>query len=119
MSVLLITHDLGVVAALADQVVVLYGGQAVEQGSTRQILSEPLHPYTQSLLAARSLSARNSRNARFTSAAPPNGEPGDVMCPFIKHCSIKMERCKSNAPSLLDLGEGRRVRCFAREPSDG
>jgi oligopeptide/dipeptide ABC transporter ATP-binding protein len=119
MSVLLITHDLGVVAALADKVVVLLGGHAVEEGTTSQILSEPLHPYTQSLLAARVLSGRISRPSRvsvtdFTSA--PDGTP---KCPFIALCPNKKEVCRDTTPRLVDIGQGRKVRCLAVEPSDG
>jgi len=116
MSVLLITHDLGVVAAMADRVVVLFNGQVVEEGSARQILLDPLHPYTESLIASRTLSEDSVRFSRLQSLelGGPLGESGE-RCPFVSLCSAKEEACGSSCPGLLDMGDGRKVRCIATE----
>lgn len=116
MSVLLITHDLGVVAAMADRVVVLFSGQVVEEGSARQILSDPLHPYTESLIASRTLSEDSIRFSRFHAleTAFPEKANGD-RCPFVSLCSAKEERCGDTRPELVEMEGGRKVRCLATE----
>jgi oligopeptide/dipeptide ABC transporter ATP-binding protein len=112
MSVLLITHDLGVVAALADKVVVLYRGQAVEEGYATQILSEPLHPYTRSLLTARTLRDASAPH-RFSSISPGSSPRLDgEACPFVGLCPSRQAACGESSPDLVELGEGRKVRCF-------
>lgn len=113
MSVLLITHDLAVVAAMADRVVVIHGGHVVEEGSPREILKDPLHPYTQILLTSRS-------QAQVTPVpvARPVGmdaaelqSPTSPQCPFAPHCPALNPRCAEGKPPLMDLGGGRKVRC--------
>ncbi len=115
MSVLLITHDLGVVAALADRVVVLFDGQSVEEGTARDILTEPLHPYTRSLLFARSLTAVSS--GRFSSI-PPGDTAGPVQCPFIDQCQNSIEACRRGSPELIRVKSDHKVRCFVAGSAD-
>ncbi len=111
MSMLLITHDLGIVSQVADKVAVMYAGQIVEQAPTRDLLSNPHHPYTQGLIA--SLPSRSRRgNALFTLEGvvpPPTRWPGG--CRFHDRCSKKMEICNTQMPSTTSQGEYRSVRC--------
>jgi len=115
MSLLLITHDLGVVAALSDRVIVLYDGHLVEAGSTEQILTDPLHPYTQSLLAARSLTESEVQFERFfTMEFGNNSRNGGDQCPFLALCPNKQKVCSEHTPGLRDLENDRQVRCVVK-----
>jgi len=120
MALLLITHDLGVIAEVCDRVVVMYGGQIVETGATEEILTRPEHPYTQGLLA--SLPGIGDRDVRL------NPIPGTVPsavdwpdgCRFRDRCSFAWERCAESAPDLLpvDAGSSRSARCWLVDPDD-
>ena len=111
MSILYITHDLGVVANIADQVYVMYSGLIAEKGNTEQIFSQPRHPYTRGLLA--SLPGRSSRGKRLHSipgSVPnPSHKPGG--CPFHPRCASAVETCQSVLPDMCDYGEGHLSRC--------
>ena len=111
MSILYITHDLGVVANIADRVYVMYSGLIAEQGNTEQIFSQARHPYTRGLLA--SLPDRSRRGKRLHSipgSVPnPSHKPGG--CPFHPRCSYAVETCRSRFPEMCDYGEGHLSRC--------
>jgi oligopeptide/dipeptide ABC transporter ATP-binding protein len=111
MSVLYITHDLGVVANIADRVYVMYAGIIAEQGTTAQIFQNPRHPYTEGLLA--SLPLRSKRGERLHSIPgsvpdPAYKPPG---CPFHPRCSLAIESCKRQFPDMVDHGDGHLGRC--------
>jgi peptide/nickel transport system ATP-binding protein len=114
MGVMLITHDLGVVAELADDVVVMYLGQVAERGAVDAIFHDPKHPYTQALL--RSIPkfgvGRQHRLASIHGMVPdPLNRPGG--CPFHSRCDQFMPgRCDRIVPPPVRLGEGREVRCL-------
>ncbi len=120
MALLLITHDLGVVAEVCDRVVVMYGGRVVETGTTEEILSHPKHPYTQGLLA--SLPGLGDRDVRL------NPIPGTVPsavdwlegCRFRDRCSFAWERCAESEPDLLPVvvGASRSARCWLVHPDE-
>ncbi len=120
MALLLITHDLGVIAEVCDRVVVMYGGQIVETGTTEEILTRPEHPYTQGLLA--SLPGIGDRDVRL------NPIPGTVPsavdwpdgCRFRDRCSFAWERCAEFAPDLLPIegASGRCSRCWLVDRDD-
>jgi oligopeptide/dipeptide ABC transporter ATP-binding protein len=111
MSVLYITHDLGVVADIADRVYVMYAGIIAEQGNTAQIFNRPLHPYTQGLLA--SLPSRSRRGQRLHSipGTVPNPAYKPPGCPFHPRCPLAIASCKSQFPGMVDHGEGHLSRC--------
>jgi oligopeptide/dipeptide ABC transporter ATP-binding protein len=111
MSLLYITHDLGVVAAVADRVYVMYAGVITEQGDVRQIFRRPHHPYTQGLLAA--LPSRSRRGERLHSIPgsvpdPSHKPPG---CPFHPRCPHAEDACRERFPEMCDWGEGHQARC--------
>ena len=126
MSVLLITHDLGVVAETADQVAVMYAGQVVETCSVREIFHATRHPYTAGLLASLPrLGATPAGGAGGPEGSKPRLRviPGQVPdptrfpagCRFHPRCPLAVERCRTEAPALRDVGGGHLARCHRAE----
>ncbi len=115
MSVMFITHDLGVVAKIADHVVVMYLGQVVESGTVFQIFDHPLHPYTQALMQSipRISFEEHARLSSIRGMVPhPFKRPAG--CPFGDRCDEAGDpaQCASEHPALIEVEEGHRVRCF-------
>jgi peptide/nickel transport system ATP-binding protein len=124
MAILYITHDLGVVAGLADRVCVMYAGRIVETGSTAQLLRAPLHPYTVGLLHAVPRLGKKSREplATIPGTVPTPLNP-PVRCGFAPRCPKMMPGlCDRHVPAMTEIRPGQSVRCFlhseAREASD-
>jgi oligopeptide/dipeptide ABC transporter ATP-binding protein len=111
MSALYITHDLGVVANIADRVYVMYAGVIAEQGLTDQIFYEPRHPYTRGLLA--SLPDRRKRGKRLQSVPGTVPDPAYKPhgCPFHPRCHDALQACKETFPDMCDYGNGHLARC--------
>lgn len=111
MSLLLITHDLGVVAEMAHQVGVMYAGQIVEQASRAQLFDRPLHPYTQKLFAALPHAARgNQPLTAIPGSVPPLGSITQG-CRFTARCDKAWSLCSEKMPNWTEVGEGQGVRC--------
>jgi oligopeptide transport system ATP-binding protein len=104
-AIVLITHDLGVVAGVCDQVMVLYAGRVMEQGSAEDIFYRPSHPYTVGLLGAIARLDRTEQALVAIPGAPPNMSQASVGCPFQPRCSFAQPVCTSQAPSLVPLAE--------------
>ena len=117
MGVLLITHDLGVVAGMADRVVVMYAGAVVEEAKVAELFARPRHPYTRMLLrAVPRIAARLPRLVQIGGSTPPPSRL-PTGCRFHPRCPDVVERCRVEAPPLLTGADGRRVRCWrADEP---
>lgn len=111
MSLLYITHDLGVVANIADRVYVMYAGAIAEQGNTVQIFHNARHPYTQGLLA--SLPSRLKRGKRLYSipGAVPNPAFKPKGCPFHPRCPYAEPVCREEFPEMCDYDQGHQARC--------
>jgi oligopeptide/dipeptide ABC transporter ATP-binding protein len=111
-AIVLITHDLGVVAEMADRVLVMYAGQVVEEASVQALFSMPQHPYTVGLLGAiPSLGGRHQRLAAIEGMVPaPDAQPPG--CRFAPRCPFADERCARETPPLIDVGAGHRSRCW-------
>jgi oligopeptide/dipeptide ABC transporter ATP-binding protein len=111
MSILYITHDLGVVEAIADRVYVMYSGIIAEQGNTEQIFRNTRHPYTQGLLASLpSLSKRGKRLYSIPGTVPsPAYKPAG--CPFHPRCPHKAPSCHTEYPKMCDYGQRHLARC--------
>ncbi len=115
MGVVMITHDLGVVAESCDRVVVMYAGRKVEEADVIDLFDRPLHPYTRALMA--SMPAMNTTSARLTEIpglVPAAHELGRG-CAFAARCTLARERCRTETPQLTQHGGDHVVACFAVE----
>jgi len=117
MGMLLITHDLGVVAKMAHRVTVMYAGEAVEEAPRAAFFATPQHPYTQALFAALpDLADRGARLATIPGQVPPlSAMPAG--CRFAPRCPHAWARCREEAPGWTEAGDGHRVRCHLVEES--
>jgi oligopeptide/dipeptide ABC transporter ATP-binding protein len=120
MSVLLITHDLGVVAETADQVAVMYAGQVVEACGVRELFRATRHPYTAGLLASlpklrTEAAAAGYERLRVIPGQVPDPSRFPAGCRFHPRCPLAVERCRSEAPALRDVGGGHLARCHRAE----
>lgn len=113
-AILLITHDLGVVAEVADKVVVMYCGKVVEKASVLDIFKAPKHPYTTGLLNSIPKIDENEERLFIIPGTVPNPLQLPSGCAFRDRCPNCLEKCKTDEPSLINLGE-REVRCFLYE----
>ncbi|MGH9184092.1 MAG: ABC transporter ATP-binding protein [Acidimicrobiales bacterium] len=118
-ATVLITHDLGVIAEMADRVVVMYAGRVVEVGDVESIFSAPRHPYTQGLLASLPRLEGEGQRLSAIPGAPPSLVDPPPGCPFHPRCPLRRgrERCVAERPALAEVGGGgRRSAChFAAE----
>jgi oligopeptide/dipeptide ABC transporter ATP-binding protein len=118
-SVMLITHDLGVIAEMADRVIVMYASQVVETGDVEAIFERPLHPYTRGLLdSVPKLHADAERLHSIDGVVPSPFEtlPG---CRFAPRCPLASDECVDGVPELRDVGGGRQVRCIKVDAGAG
>ena len=116
MALLLITHDLGVVAEMCDQVVVMYAGRIVEQAPAAALFRRPRHPYTAGLLAARPrLVPKGGKLPTIPGMVPPPGRRG-VGCSFAERCPNVQPRCRGERPTLAALEESHLAACWNPMP---
>jgi peptide/nickel transport system ATP-binding protein len=120
-SFLFISHDPDILAGIADRILVMYAGQVVEDGSTSDICSQPLHPYTEALLqcATQHTASKDSKGRRIRLPCIP-GQPPDSLevltgCSFSRRCRDRMESCDSRRPQQVLVSSHRSVRCFKYE----
>ncbi|MEU6077210.1 ABC transporter ATP-binding protein [Micromonospora sp. NPDC047074] len=111
MGLLLITHDLGVVAEVADDVAVMYAGRIVERGTVEQIFDGPAHPYTEGLLASMPRVDRRDEQLYAIPGAPPNPARLPAGCPFHLRCHRVTDECRTARPALELLPAGRASAC--------
>ncbi|MCB0033147.1 MAG: ABC transporter ATP-binding protein [Anaerolineales bacterium] len=112
MAIIWISHDLGVVAGIADRVMVMYGGFAVEEARVNELYKNPLHPYTIGLLG--SLPRVDGKNERLVNieGQPPNLLAQPQSCPFAPRCEFAYERCHQENPLLKNVSEVHKVACW-------
>ncbi len=116
-AIILVTHDLGVVANFADRIQVMYAGQVVERGSVREIFYEAQHPYTWALLSSVPKLAKETKQELYTL----QGTPPDLIlplnhCPFAARCEYCMQICKEQMPSETTLSDTHQVSCWLQHP---
>jgi oligopeptide/dipeptide ABC transporter ATP-binding protein len=118
-AILMITHDLGVIAETSQRVVVMYAGKVLEEATTDVLFQDPVHPYTRGLLRSVPRIGQRARYGRERlaeiSGVVPNLYELPSGCAFHPRCSEAQEVCRSRVPVLRGLGDGRKVRCWMRE----
>ena len=113
MTVILITHDLGIVANFANDIVVMYAGEVVETGSSDDIFYRAAHPYTKALLRAVPRLDTNEEEALETiEGAPPSMAKTLEGCAFAARCTKCMDKCKKMEPSVTEVDKGHKVKCW-------
>jgi oligopeptide/dipeptide ABC transporter ATP-binding protein len=112
MAILLITHNLGVVAGITDRVAVMYAGRIAEMGGTRAVLSTPQHPYTRALLRAVPRIDRRRPAGSAIDGSPPDLRLAIAGCPFEPRCPVRLARCATEPPPLLSTGALTEVACW-------
>ena len=119
MAIIWITHDLGVVAGLAERVLVMYAGYIVEEAAVKELYGDPRHPYTLGLLD--SIPRLDQRKEKLT---PIEGLPPDLIdpppsCPFAPRCRFRIDRCLEENPALAPVGPGHRIACWVDVQTGG
>jgi oligopeptide transport system ATP-binding protein len=116
MAIVLITHDLGVIAGLAERVLVMYAGRIVEEGPVEQIFEGPQHPYTRGLLHSMPrLDAATARELTTIPGQPPNLQALPAGCAFRDRCTFAFERCARERPRLRGFAPGRAKACHLEQ----
>jgi oligopeptide/dipeptide ABC transporter ATP-binding protein len=115
MAIILITHNIGVVAEMADDVIVMYAGRSIESAPIGELFANPKHPYTKGLLA--SVPSIYERKERLEAVAgqPPDLSGGYVGCPFAPRCPSAMDRCRVDDPPQFQLDGARMSNCWLSE----
>ena len=113
MAIVWITHDLGVMAGLADRVMVMYGGLVVERASVAKLYRDPRHPYTRGLLATLPrLDGTRAERLESIPGQPPNLDRAPSACPFAPRCSHAFDRCRQENPPLDVVADGHEAACW-------
>jgi oligopeptide/dipeptide ABC transporter ATP-binding protein len=120
MALILITHDMGVVASVADRIAVMYAGRIVEQSDVHELYRHPAHPYTRALLQSIPRLRRDDQPLKVIPGLPPNLLHIPPGCPFHPRCEFELQRCREELPQSAALGPQRYSACHrAREILDG
>ena len=113
MAIIWITHDLGVVAGMADRVIVMYAGYIVEEASVEDLYDSPSHPYTLALLAALPrVDRRRDQRLKSIPGSPPNLLVEPHGCPFAPRCEFVIDKCRRENPALIQLGKNHATACW-------
>ena len=116
MSIALITHDMGVVASMCSNVVIMYGGLIMEKGTVNEIFYNPTHPYTKALLKAiPNLNLKEGERLKSIPGMPPSLSEPTSCCPFADRCDFVFERCKKELPKFIKFSETQYSACFLNE----
>jgi peptide/nickel transport system ATP-binding protein len=112
MGVIFVTHDIGVAVEISERVAVMYAGQIVEEGTTREIIRDGRHPYTQGLLAANLHDVARGERLNAIAGSPPALEVKPDACSFAPRCPRALPACREGLPPMLTPSERRRVACL-------
>lgn len=114
-SIILITHDLGIVAGMCDRVIVMYGGKILEIGNIRDLFYSPFHPYTQGLLRSiPRLDMDKNKELIPIEGSPPSLLNPPVGCPFVSRCPFAMRICAQKMPPLMELSHDQQTACWLK-----
>ena len=115
MSVIFVTHDIGVAIEICDRVAVMYAGQIVEQGRLRDIVRTPVHPYAKGLLASTVHGARRGQRLETIPGTPPSLDRAPASCSFAPRCAVAQPRCGERLPPNVQVSPDRTARCVLAE----
>ena len=115
MSVIFVTHDIGVAIEISDRVAVMYAGQIIEQGQLREVVRSPIHPYARGLLASTVHGARRGERLGTIPGTPPSLDQPPRNCSFAPRCAFAQPRCVEALPPDVVTGPGRLARCILAE----
>jgi peptide/nickel transport system ATP-binding protein len=118
MSVIFVTHDIGVAIEICDRVAVMYAGQIVEQGTLSQIVRSPVHPYAKGLLASTVHGAKRGQRLETIPGTPPSLDKAPSSCSFAPRCGFAEARCLEQIPPNVQIGPDRIARCILAEPAE-
>lgn len=117
-SIMFITHDLGVIAEMADYVVVMYAGRVVEKGTTEEIFDRPAHPYTIGLMSSKPVVGRQTEKLYSIPGKVPNPIDMPDYCYFKDRCELCLERCEGEYPKEISLSETHKVSCYRYDENE-
>jgi len=117
MSVIFVTHDIGVAIEICDRVGVMYAGQIVEQGTLKEVVRSPIHPYARGLLASTIHGAKRGERLQTIPGTPPSLGEAPHNCSFAPRCALAQPRCSDALPPKVAIGPGRSARCVLAEQS--
>jgi peptide/nickel transport system ATP-binding protein len=115
MSVIFVTHDIGVAVEICDRVAVMYAGQIVEQGTLREVVKSPIHPYARGLLASTIHGAKRGERLETIPGTPPSLDKAPHNCSFAPRCGLAQPRCVEALPPNVQAGPDRLARCVLAE----
>ena len=118
MSVIFVTHDIGVAIEICDRVAVMYAGQIVEQGALRDVVRAPVHPYARGLLASTVHGAKRGQRLETIPGTPPSLDKAPHNCSFAPRCSLMQPRCTDALPPNVALEPARMARCILAEAAE-
>jgi peptide/nickel transport system ATP-binding protein len=118
MSVIFVTHDIGVAIEICDRVAVMYAGQIVEQGTLSQIVRSPIHPYARGLLASTVHGAKRGQRLETIPGTPPSLDRAPSNCSFAPRCGFAEARCVEKLPPNVQVGPDRIARCILAERAE-
>jgi oligopeptide/dipeptide ABC transporter ATP-binding protein len=116
LALIFITHNLGIVAKMCDQLAVMYAGRVVEQGPVRQIFKAPAHPYTKALLSSIPRMSDTRQRLAAIEGQPPDLAALPPGCAFAPRCPSALDRCREAEPPELVAADGSSVRCWLATP---
>lgn len=111
-SMIMITHDLGIVAEICDHVAIMYAGSVIEYGTVEKLYTDPKHPYTRGLFASIPTLDADEESLHVIKGTPPNPVDLPTGCKFHPRCEFATERCKCEVPKMIDLDDSHCVSCF-------
>lgn len=111
-SMIMITHDLGIVAEICDHVAIMYAGSVIEYGTVEKLYTDPKHPYTKGLFASIPTLDADEESLHVIKGMPPNPVDLPTGCKFHPRCEFATERCKCEVPKMIDLDDSHCVSCF-------
>jgi peptide/nickel transport system ATP-binding protein len=112
LSIILVTHDIGVAVEIADRIAVMYAGRIVETGSVKQVINNPCHPYTKGLLSSRVERAGKGERLTTISGSPPDLASLPQGCAFAPRCPLANAECRKTTPVLQIIDQGHHAACL-------